>query len=124
MKRVVCYPFDSKKNKYLEINKGIWEELGFDVIPYSDLNLRLFFDRKNTVTVVNWLEDSIVSRGKGTVKANRFIKKIILLAFFRILSKKLIWVRHNYKPHNLKKKTQCFLFQSFVRFFLFFLMKK
>lgn len=120
MKRVVCYPFDSKKNKYLEINKGIWEELGFDVIPYSDLNLRLFFDRKNTVTVVNWLEDSIVSRGKGTVKANRFIKKIILLAFFRILSKKLIWVRHNYKPHNLKKENSMFSFSVFCKIFSFF----
>lgn len=119
MKRVVCYPFDSEKNRYLEINKGIWEELGFDIVSRNDLNLRLFFDRNNTITVVNWLEDSIVSRGKGAVKTNRFIKKIILLVFFRILSKKLIWVRHNYKPHNLKKENSIFSFSLFCKIFSF-----
>jgi len=101
MRTVFCYPFYLKGNRYIDIHKTLWGELGLNVSPLkSMMNIRALSNRKNNFAVLNWLEDTVI-RADGSSRLITFLHKLFLLLSARVFCKHVIWVRHNVKPHLL-----------------------
>lgn len=112
--KIYCYPDSSEENKYIFLQEKIWSNLGFDVVSWRKLfmlkNLTL---RCSNTIILNWFEDRL-----GYTKRNAVIEFFIcllLLLFFSFYCKKVVWVRHNYKPHNIQhKKINFFMYKLLV----------
>ena len=98
-REIYCYPKESKKNLYISRHKAIWESLGYSVLffPHKLSSLFKITLTKRDVAVLNWFEDRI---GNGLSGWLRFIKTFLMLVLIRLSFRKLIWVRHNLKPHK------------------------
>lgn len=98
-KILYCYPTENDDNLYITSCRRVWETAGYVVNFFPNrfsglMNFKLFFG--NTI-VLNWFEDRL---GLGGIQILSFFKSIILLLVIRCTFKKVIWVRHNLKPHN------------------------
>lgn len=107
MKRIAIYPRSDGVNKYLERNAEIFHssfkasvsqaptirDIVFSPFKYIRFN-------KYDVVVVNWLENLIRSRNHG-VSLSGIFWFFFYLAFYKFSSRKLIYVRHNYYPHQM-----------------------
>ena len=75
----------------------------------------LFGFRNDTVVILNWAEDLLY--GLTTSGATKqFFKTVLLILISSMLASRVIWVRHNYKPHNSRGSFKrynfiCFLFR-------------
>ncbi|MAC46478.1 MAG: hypothetical protein CMI12_06460 [Oceanospirillum sp.] len=98
-REIYCYPKESKKNLYISRHKAIWESLGYSVLffPHNLSSLFKITLTKRDVAVLNWFEDRV---GIGLSGWLRFIKTFLMLVLIRLSFRKLIWVRHNLKPHK------------------------
>ena len=119
MKVLYCSPFNVANNNYIEIHKKIWNSLGFTVKSIKTINFKTIYNRKNNVAVINWFEDAIIDSNKGTVSFLLMIQRFFLLMLLRITCKKLIWVQHNYVPHNLKDESSLSYFKAFCKLIYF-----
>lgn len=98
-KILYCYPTESDDNLYITSCRRVWESAGYIVKFFPNsfsglVDFKLFFG--NTI-VLNWFEDRIAH---GGIQILSFLKSMILLLVIRCTFKKVIWVRHNLKPHN------------------------
>ncbi|MBT82620.1 MAG: hypothetical protein CL587_19790 [Alteromonadaceae bacterium] len=110
-RKLFLYPF-VHSNGFVDRIKGAFSELGYDIRPFKHLfrpaNL---FSRKENWLVLNWYEDQPFRKGMSGPKRWAF-----LLAFFLtvcsipLFSSKVIWVRHNYKPHNVSTHSTLYTF--------------
>lgn len=100
-KKAFYFPF-VHVNEYVEISKKSISESGFEVLHFKSLfNIKNLFSRTDNVAVLNWYEDRLYQKRFGQLRA--FIEHFVVL--FQLISMKLfashiIWVRHNFKPHN------------------------
>ncbi|MDP5130102.1 MAG: hypothetical protein NWQ54_04425, partial [Paraglaciecola sp.] len=100
-KKVFYFPFNNA-NQYVDISKKSISESGFEVLDFKTLfNFKSLFARADNVAVLNWYEDRLYQKRFGKLRA--FIEHFVV--FFQLISMKLfashiIWVRHNFKPHN------------------------
>ncbi|WP_338667627.1 hypothetical protein [Pseudodesulfovibrio methanolicus] len=106
MNELYLYPAcsNSDKNKYLHRLSECFVSLGFDVLPWK-VALKSFKFRSG-ICVISWLEDNV-----GFLDVNpwvAFVKCIIILSALKIKTKKMIWVRHNLKPHDLVRATKLY----------------
>ncbi|GAC32253.1 glycosyltransferase family protein [Paraglaciecola polaris] len=96
------YPTRSK-NKFLELNKDALRSLDF---PVKKIDHSFVFDllrfKKDSIVVLNWVEDRVYGRSYKTV-CQYFFKMVALIIFAKLFAKKVIWVRHNFQPHNGSK---------------------
>ncbi len=102
------FPQPSKDNQYIQNTITALEnafETKVDIVPSLKTAIQnpkmLFQTPKSDVFIINWLENSL----RGT--NNRFstlgaFKYLIYLFYFRLTAKKIIYVRHNIYPHNMK----------------------
>ena len=88
------------KNNFIKINNEILTGIGHVVKPANIKMLKeLFGFRNDTVVILNWAEDLLY--GLTTLGATKqFFKTVLLILISSMLASRVIWVRHNYKPHN------------------------
>lgn len=93
------YPTRSK-NKFLELNIASLRGMHYSV---KKVDTAFIFDllrlKKDSIVVLNWVEDRIYGRSYKTV-VQYFINMVALIIFSKLFAKKVIWVRHNFQPHN------------------------
>jgi len=97
--KIYCFPDNNSTNQYINSTKRVWEQADFEVVctnlKISDLFAGI--KTKKEFLVLNWFEDSV---GYGKVPIYTLTKQLIRLALVRLQFSKIIWVKHNTKPHN------------------------
>lgn len=97
--KLYLYPSKSQ-NEFLELNKEALRQLNFTVEKIDPSFIRdLLRMKKDSIVVLNWVEDRVYGRGYRTVFQS-FFKMTALIIFAKLLAKDVIWVRHNFQPHN------------------------
>jgi beta-1,4-mannosyltransferase len=95
------FPPSLKSNQYLHINIDILKK-GYNVQPLSLYSFGAyclkFGKTKQSFATLNWFEDN------GSKSFWHFVFYVFSLFLIKLLFGKIIWVRHNFKPHsgNLK----------------------
>jgi beta-1,4-mannosyltransferase len=104
-KKVFYFPFKNA-NQYVDISKESISDSGFNVLNFKQLfNIKNIFDRKNNIAVLNWYEDRLYQKRFGKFRV--FIEHFIVfcqLIFMWLFASHIIWVRHNFKPHNRARR--------------------
>lgn len=107
-------PFSSTENKYLQHFIEILQKK-YNVVKLAAIEntiALIISPEKKDVVVLNWYEDHASST--NIFKFTLYCCHLIIL---RIIFSKMIWVRHNFKPHrhtNIKRyKFMCFLLGLF-----------
>jgi beta-1,4-mannosyltransferase len=114
-RKVYLYPSRSQ-NDFLDLNRQALRKLDYTIENIDKAFVRdLLSMRRESIVVLNWVEDRVYGRTYRTV-FQYFFKMVALIIFSRAFAKKVIWVRHNYKPHNgtkynLRYKFLCGLFK-------------
>ncbi|EIZ1360375.1 hypothetical protein MOS07_000586 [Vibrio vulnificus] len=92
---IFVYPSGLSQNKYIDNIIQVWEKCGHSVVSWKSIRP---FQRKS-IGIISFMEDELYS-------SNRFflltlVKVLTISIVFRICTAKLIWIRHNIKPHNV-----------------------
>lgn len=89
-KIIYIYPEKSESNKYVSLMAEAYKHIGYDVVGSSEISSASFIS-------LNWFEETSL----GIRSLVQMIKKVIILAKWKIFKKKIIWTIHNKKPHEL-----------------------
>ncbi|KXI28501.1 glycosyltransferase family protein [Paraglaciecola hydrolytica] len=104
MNTIWCYPNKNELNRYIESNERVWKKAGYQVeftdLLLSDIARQLFSPRKNVI-ILNWFEDRVSYSATPTIE---FVKSLIILLTVKLKFRRIIWVRHNFCPHNIKSE--------------------
>ena len=95
-----CYPLVFDTNEYINCQARVWGSLGFTVkaAPTNVLgSLGLISIKRKNHIVLNWFEDRV---NYSSLPFVGFIRSVVMLLIFRLVFRKLYWVRHNIKGHN------------------------
>ena len=113
-KRLFLYPF-THSNGFIARTKQVFSRLGFDIKPFKSLyHPRNLLSREENWVVLNWYEDQPFRKGLSGIRRVVFIASFfVTLWVMRLFSKNIIWVRHNYRPHNSDADID--LYRSIVR---------
>jgi len=100
---IYMYPKETTGNLYLSSCRSIFELGGAQVkiLPTSLLKLLPMLVSRKDYIVINWFEDRIY---KSPNQLFLLLKRLVLLIFIRLIFNKVIWVRHNFRPHNSHSK--------------------
>lgn len=101
------YPKPSKDNQYVH-NTISSIETAFatkvDIASSLKTVLKkpklLFSQKKSDFLIINWLENHLRS-SNNSLSILGIFKYFLYLLYFRLIAKKLIYVRHNIYPHNM-----------------------
>lgn len=88
MKKVIVFPYEHSENDYIKLQIECIERAGYHAVP-QDGNRRTA-----DYIMYNWYENM---NNSGFIM---LIKKILILQYYRITGKKIIWVMHNKRPHE------------------------
>lgn len=106
---IIITPFNVINNKYIQIHKELFEEMGYDVVKITNA---VPWNRSDNIFICNWLEDYL--KGSGFSLFKNSLKFMLFCLYARIIAKKFICVRHNLKPHlNFKNEV---IYKYGVRF--------
>ncbi len=100
---VYYYPFALKANRYCDLQRGILAGLGARVQPIG----AVFGDvlrRKRGTAVVSFLEDRVAYHHSR--RTLTLVQNVALLAGLRLACRQVIWIRHNYWPHELSRTSR------------------
>jgi hypothetical protein len=102
------YPFEHD-NQFIEKNQNALRNLGFRICRVTTLmSLHALLNRRNNITVLNWVEDQKYGRSYSFLKAYTvFFGFLGLILMSKIVSKKVVWIKHNLKPHNASGYAIC-----------------
>lgn len=102
-RNIYIYPEERDSNLYLTGCRSIFEMNGSKVstLPTSFFQLLKMIGKKTDLVVINWFEDRM---GHAQNQVVGFIKSLVLLILIRLIFRRVIWVRHNLKPHNKHSK--------------------
>jgi hypothetical protein len=109
---VFFYPFKATTNAYINNIKRAFSVEGMAQEFPSPKNIFTLFKLDNRdLLVLNWVEDNVSGNGFFY----NFIW-IIHLIFARMLFKRIVWIRHNIRPHNhnnlIKYKLMCWVLKN------------
>lgn len=116
MKSIFCSPFTLSNNKYIDMHKAIWRAAGYRVNALNFSMLNALFQRQNNIAIFSWLEDSLIKQD-GRAPLLTFIKKLTVLLIAKCCCTKVVWIKHNLKPHALTHDKP-FLLRVFERLYL------
>lgn len=107
--RLFLYPIEHS-NGFISRTKGVFSQLGYSVAPLKQLfRIGNITRRKHNAVVLNWYEDQPYRRGLHGIKRWVFIAGFFIsLITMRLFSANIIWLRHNFKPHNASGPTLLF----------------
>lgn len=98
-KIIYCYPYTNIGNAYINKNVALWRSLGCTVRAFPG---GLWPDRRlpraRKTVVLNWYEDWMLGGTRPQWVSLAFALSLLLL--FRVSAANMIWVRHNFKPHE------------------------
>ncbi len=100
-KQLYLYPYEHA-NGFIDRTKSVFSALGFSIHPFRSLfRFGNISRRKSNWVVLNWYEDQPFRQGMSGMKRVTFILGFIVsLWTLRLFTDHIIWVRHNFKPHN------------------------
>ena len=100
---IYMYPKETAGNLYLTSCRSVFELGGAQVksMPTSLVKLLVMLVSRKDCIVINWFEDRI---NKSHNQLFMLLKGVILLVLIRIIFHKVVWVRHNFRPHNTYSK--------------------
>jgi beta-1,4-mannosyltransferase len=102
------YPFEHD-NKFIERNQNALRNVGFRICRVTQLlSLNAWSNRDKNITVLNWVEDQKYRRSNSFLKAYiLFFGFLGLILLSKIMSNKVVWIKHNLKPHNAHGNAVC-----------------
>lgn len=109
---IIIYPNDSGRNAYINIHKEIWVKSGFKVFGIKEI-YKVILNRNSNVGVINWLEDRVV--GSAWKSLLQFLVALLVILFMKASSKRIVYVKHNYKPHKPQTKNTERLYKILVK---------
>jgi glycosyltransferase involved in cell wall biosynthesis len=110
--KIGFWPYDLNVNAFAHLNRSILERLGNVVeVPGTKKLLKQlvthFFETGNLILydilIINWRENLIKSKS-NSLSVIGSIEFFITLLIYKLCCHKLIYVKHNIRPHNLLKK--------------------
>lgn len=100
-------PFVSDNNSYTESFKRILSKFGeLSNVPSLKDILSFKSNTRYDLLILNWSDNGIVSRRNGSISIIGVIKSFVKLFFWKLISKKIVFVRHNFYPHNTSLKSK------------------
>jgi hypothetical protein len=96
---IYCYPYTDVGNTYINKNVALWRSMGRAVRSTGELWRDRKLARARKTVVLNWYEDWMLGGSRPQVVS--LAVALAMLVFFRLSSANIIWVRHNFKPHDL-----------------------
>lgn len=92
------YPHELPGNDYLENNKKIWKIMGYQIKTWREVFFKLKYPSlwKKDILILNFLENMPLYNPKFL----KFVTALILLFVAKITTRKIVWVRHNFNPHE------------------------
>ncbi|WP_416307632.1 hypothetical protein [Neptunicella sp. SCSIO 80796] len=105
--KIYYFPFQHV-NRYVDLTKQTLDDLGYQVISYRKLyRLGNLFSRQHNIAVLNWFEDRPYRKSFSPFKQHiERVRTFFGILFMGLVSHKIIWVRHNYLPHNLGQSSR------------------
>lgn len=104
MKKVYYYPENSNSNRYVFNMNSLLASLGYEVCAIRLKPMKLLSERREKsggTLILNWFEDQ-PSYSKRPM--SKCIRLCLFLIFSRLVFGKIVWVQHNFRPHNGKAK--------------------
>lgn len=113
---VYVSPYNLPNNNYIDILKECVINIsGEKAHSLGELTLKDFFHRGSNTVIINWFDDYIFVNGRYSFL--RFLGLLGKLALLRLLCKKVIYIKHNYKPHAaVEGSTMLALLQKCIHF--------
>jgi len=96
--KIFYFPENAGRNKYITNSINIWKKCGYHVMPLN-MAFNYVFEPNKTV-ILNWLED-VPSSAKN--KFLVMLKCLFTIIFCAVFFKKIIYVKHNFEPHNCEQ---------------------
>lgn len=96
-KALYVYPEDIMSNEYLMNLKSLLNASGFDVKGISEL--RNAKNKKQSTVLFSWIEDRVCRR-HWKFSTQRFREALLFLLNAKLAGAKVVWIKHNYKPHD------------------------
>lgn len=95
------YPYKDGKDHYMRIVAEETTAAGYPVIDLMKAVRHPSIYKKLKVVNLNWFES--VNKGKKGIRIYlNFVKRILMLVFFRVTGKKIVFTVHNAFPHGIK----------------------
>lgn len=115
---LIYYPKATFENPYIQRQVLTWQRIGLNPVAWPDLfRLDIFFkllrNRKNNYSNINWLEDRIGYQKWPLIVDVAYIFFVVFV--LKIVSKKIIWTRHNVMPHEKCSEAVYFFICWFLR---------
>lgn len=100
---IAYFPFENKNNRYTENFKKILSGFG-DIAEAPPLKnvLQRFRFRRFDLLILNWSDNNFVDEKSGAISLFGVAKEFFRIAVYKIISRKLVFVRHNVYPHDAK----------------------
>lgn len=105
--KIAYEPLNSSVNEYTDRCVQILAELGgVEAVPRAKVFFKDFkqYWRYFDFALVNWLENRIITK-KGSFSVIGSISLFLKIVYLRIISKKVIYVRHNVYPHGCSSRS-------------------
>ncbi|MGK8186615.1 glycosyltransferase family protein [Serratia marcescens] len=104
--KIAYYPKNTGTNDYSNRFKAILSNFG----EVSGVSFKSIIGKlakldlaRYDIIFINWLDSGIIDK-RGKVKRILFFKAILRVILFKIVAKKLIYVRHNLYPHGTRRE--------------------
>lgn len=112
-KSVYVYPKGGTDNFYLERSCSVWSLCDCDVkkLPTKLSEYKDALEDNKDVVILNWFEDRVGYSKRPTYE---LIRSMLYLFLVRVSFRKLIWVKHNFRPHGSDYGFQFYLIQMIL----------
>ncbi|WP_261413056.1 glycosyltransferase family protein [Serratia quinivorans] len=100
--KIAYYPENTGTNDYSNRFKHILSQFGeVEGVSFKSIVKRFtkFKFHRYDVIFINWLDSGIIDN-QGKVRNSLMVKAILKIILFKIVAKKVIYVRHNLYPHG------------------------
>jgi glycosyltransferase involved in cell wall biosynthesis len=101
-KQIALFPFASDSNKYIDLVKSAYENLGLSVVPFVGWR-----SKEYDYISLNWYESA--------QDLKLYTRRIIVLLKLALEKKNIIWTVHNKKAHEVRN---CLFEKSLIRLLL------
>jgi glycosyltransferase involved in cell wall biosynthesis len=100
---IAYFPFENESNRYTDNFKKILSGFG-DIAEAPPLKrvLGSFIAPRFDILILNWSDNNFVNEKKGTISLFGVAKEFFRVAVYRIIARKLVFVRHNVYPHEAR----------------------
>ncbi|ASJ97324.1 hypothetical protein [Shewanella marisflavi] len=112
---VFISPSGNIDNEYLHITNNIISDIcGVRVKGINCLKFYNIFERKRNCAILNWYEDSVFDRRSIKYRWSLFFIFILKVLYIKSLCSKVIYIKHNYKPHGSQSGSLIFSLSKYL----------